>query len=327
MSREVIAGQEIDLRARFRDDLGDPAIASGVWIHIYEPDVDTSEEANAIYSTSEQLEYIGEGIWQCEYLTPGTATEGTWSDVWSGILNGQVITGSFNFYVYSAGEVEEIGNQLYSNNVIEVTLSSGIMATDGTYLSDGYSLEFLTTTIPSYTNIRKVRLEIGSYIEDITDFTLQLAILEASLEADQITFEEEPNTDFYNHAVREWTTCRAAFTLLDNVTSHGLKAKTLDNLRVEYDTNAVNRTLMRIVNCLEKWEPQVIAGGYAKAAQQPKGVIKGEYDYDRPPIGRLWTPTTDTSGISQSTPGSNYIGKTSISRRYEKVFKSRRRWW
>jgi hypothetical protein len=327
MDREVIAGQEIDLRARFRDDLTEPAVASGVWLHIYEPGVDTSEEANAIYATSGELEYIGEGIWQCEYTTHSMATEGSWTDLWSGILNGQVITGTFNFYVYSEGEAEAIGNQLYTNNLIEVTLSSGIMATDGTYLTDGYSFQFLTQIDPAYTNIRKVKLEIGSYIEDLQDITLQLAILEASIEAGQITFEAERNANFYSHARREWTTCKTAFTLLDNVASHGLKAKTLDNLRVEYDTNAVNRTLMRIMDCLQKWEPQVIAGGYAKQAKQPVYVVKGEYDYDRPIVGRMWAPTTDTTGTSDRAPAANYVDKLSDSRRFEKVYKSKKKFW
>jgi hypothetical protein len=327
MSREVIAGQEIDLRTRFKDDLGDPAIASGVWIHIYEPDVDTSEEANAIFASSGQVEYIGEGIWECGYTTHGSATEGIWTDLWSGILNGQVITGTFNFYVYSAGEAEAIGDQLYNNNIIEVTLSSGIMATDGTYLTDGYSFEFLTEISPAYSNIRKLKLEVGSYIEDLPDITLQLAILEAGLEADEITFEVEKNDEFYEHARREWTTCKTAFTLLDNVASHGLKSKTLDNLRVEYDTSAVNRTIMRIMDCLQKWEPQVIAGGYSRQSQQPARVVKGEFDYDRPIVGRMWTPTTDTSGTSDRAPAANYMDKLSDSRRFEKVFKSRKRFW
>jgi hypothetical protein len=327
MSREVIAGQEIDLRARFKDDLGDPAVASGVWLHVFEPNADTSEEANAVYSTSGELNYIGEGIWEYRYTTSGTAVEGTWTDLWSGILNGQVISDSFNFEVYAAGDVEAIGNQLYVNNLIEVILTSGIMATDGTYLSDGYSFEFLTETDPSYTNIRKVKLEIGSYVEDLPDLTLQLAILEASIEADQITFETSKNANFYEHARREWTTCKVAFTLLDNVTSHGLKSKTLDNLRVEYDTGAVNRTIMRILDCLQKWEPQVIAGGYSKQSQQPAYVVKGELDYDRPVVGRMWAPTMDTTGTSDKRPAANTTDKLSDSRRFERVWKEKKRFW
>jgi len=327
MNREVIAGQEIDLRVRFKDDLGDPAVASGVWIHIFEPGVDTSEEVNAFVSSSGQVEYIGEGIFEYSFTTPGTATEGTWSDLWSGILNGQVISEEFNFEVYNAGELEYLTNQLYNNNLVEVTLSSGIMATDGTYLDDGYSFEFLTETDPAYTNLRKVKLEIGSYLEDLSDLTLQLAIFEASLEVDQISFETDQNTEFYQHARREWTTCKVAFTLLDNIASHGLKSKTLDNLHVEYDTNAVNRTILRIMDCLQKWEPQVIAGGYALDAQQPVRFVKGEYDYDRPIVGRMWAPTNDNAGVSDKRPGANYMDKLSSSRRFERAFKSRKRFW
>jgi hypothetical protein len=332
LSREVIAGEEIKLRTRFRDDLNDGALASGVWLHIFEPSVPVVVGgAGAIVTTSGELIYIGEGIWEYGFTPHCHAPTGTWTDAWSGLLNSQLISGEFNFTVYGGGDVVEIGDQLFANNLVEVILDSGIMATDGTYLSDGYSFEFLTTTNPSYTNIRKVRLEVGSFLNQMPDLTIQLMILEASLEADQLDFSAQnslinQNSGLFQHARREWVTCKTALGLIDNTTSNALKTKTLGDLHVEYDTNVVFKTMQRIIACLEKWEPQLISGGLAKASQQPRGVIKGEYDRERPQTGRLWE-STDGS-YSDPYPAANTQGKRSSShQRYKNLYKKGKKFW
>lgn len=332
MSRSTIAGEEIRLKARFKDDLGDGAMASGVWLHIFQPGVPvTVDGSTSYYTTSNEYEYLGEGIFQYGFTPPTSGPEGAWTDIWSGILNGQLISGEFTFDVYGGGEVVELGNQLFVNNLVEVTLSSGIMASDGSYLSEGYTFEFLTTTSPTYTSIRKVKLEAGGFISALPDLTLQMAILEASLEADQLDFTSQnsnasKNTALYEHARREWTTCKVALGLIDNLTTHGLKSKTLGDLHVEYDTNAVFKTMQRIIDCLSKWEPQIMAGGYAKEAQQPVGVIKGEYDIERPHTGRLWEPMD--SSYSDPLPAANTEGKRTIyHQRYKNLYKNKKRFW
>jgi hypothetical protein len=332
VSRSTIAGQEIKLRTRFKDDLGYGAQASDVWLHIFQPSTPITEDGSGSYfSTGSDYEYIGEGIYQYGFTPPDGAAEGTWTDLWSGILNGQLVSGEFTFEVYGGGAAEEIGDQLSINNLVEVVLSSGIMASDGTYLTDGYSFQFLTTTSPSYTNIRKVKLEVGGFINQLPDLTIQIAILEASLEADQLDFTSQnslasKNTAFFQHARREWTTCKVALGLIDNITTSGLKSKTLGDLHVEYDTNAVFKTMERIVACLSKWEPQIMAGGYAKDAQQPRGVIKGQYDPERPHTGRVWEPMD--SPYSDPFPAANTEGKRSPSHeRYRGLYKKGKRFW
>jgi len=324
-TRSVSAGQSIYLRAKFKDDLGENAVASGVALSIFEPDIDEPLEMAEAFLNINDPTYLGEGIYEYDFSVPDGATEGVWTDLWSGVLNSQLISGVFNFEVQSAGEIVSLGDQLVANDLVEVTLTSGIQATDGTYLTNGYTFEFMTNTSPSYSEVRKVRLEVGSFIGDLPDTTIQTAILEASLEADQLSFEATQNTNFFAHARREWTTCKVAFTLLDNVTSHALRSKTLADLRVEYDTNAIVKTMMRIMDCIQKWEPQIIAGGYAKTAQQPLMVIKGELEFDRPAAGRLWSSTD--SSISDRYPAANETDKESLSRRYEKIFRHKKKFW
>jgi len=331
LPREITAGQEMNLRARFKDDLGTGTQASGVWLHIFEPSVDVDEDGTGAYfSTNTGYEYLGEGIYQYGFTPPDNAAEGTWVDFWIGILNSQVVSGEFYFSVYSGGEAEEIGNQLFVNNLVEIILSSGIMATDGIYLEDGYSFEFLTTISPSYTTIRKIKLEAGGFINQLPDLTIQMAILEASLEADQLDFTGQnsyasKNTAFFEHARREWTTCKVTLGLIDNLTTSGLKAKTLGDLHVEYDTNIATKTLQRILACLERWEPQLLSGGLSRDAQQPRGVVKGEYDPDRPTTGRLWE--SSDSSYSDRYPASNTEETRSYQRRSQNIYKKGKRWW
>lgn len=325
MSREVIAGNKINLRARFRDDLQEAALASGVSVHVFDPDATHPLDVAAAYLNVYDPTYLGEGIYQYEFYVPDDADEGTWHDLWYGTLNTQLLSGEFSFEVYAAGEAVELGEQLGINNIIEVTLSSGIRGADGTYLSDGYSFEFMTTTSPTYTTIRKVKLEAGGFLSDLPDLTIQLSILEASLEADQLNFTSSRNESFFQHARREWVTCKTAVGLIDNITSHAIKAKRLGDLEVEYDSGAVLKTISRMMECLGKWEPQLIAGGYALDSQQPVYAVKGYYDPDRPNIGRLWSDMDNS--LSDRVPGANTKDVESTSRRYKNVFKSKKRFW
>ncbi len=184
-------------------------------------------------------------------------------------------------------------NGLRGNNIVEVLLTSGILSTTGTGLADEFSFEFLTTTSPSYSDVLKVRLEGAGFIGNLDDMTIQLAILEASLEADAILFNR--NLDlanlprFFVHARREWVTCKALLMLLVNLGNGLLKSKTLDNLKVDYDVTGLQTAMDKAFNCLQKWEGQVIVGGMPIG--QPQGVVKGSRDPDRPVVGRLWIPT------------------------------------
>jgi hypothetical protein len=321
--RNVRAGDTIKLRARFADDIGEFIEASDVNLYIFEPDPTLPLDPLAADVSVPNPTYLGQGIYEYEYLTENDATEGTWTDLWTGELNGQTLSGEFHFAVWTEGDITELGAQLYTNNIVEVILNSGIQATDGSYLEDGYTFEFLTTTSPSFTDIRKVRLEVGAHIKNLSDKTIQLSILEASMEANELGFNVAlVNTNFLNHAKREWTTCKVALMLLDNVSSGALKSKALADLRVEYDPNVVRDSMKRILACLDKWEGQIIAGGYSKAGAQPVGVIKGEYDPDRPLVGRLWS-----NAPGAVYPASNTKELPFGSRRAENIFRSKKRWW
>lgn len=319
-NRSVRAGQTITLRARFLDDLGDPAEAASVFIHLFEPDADTDDLSEA-HTVSGVATYFDQGIFEYAFAVPSAGPDGIWTDKWEGILTAQNLEATFEFEVSANGEIVSLGNQINVNNVVEVILESGIMDIDGVSLGEQESMSFMTTTTPSYTNIRKVKLEAGGFLINLEDDTIQTAILEGSLEADQLTFALTQNTALYEHARREWTTCKTVLMLMVNMGNQTLKSKTLDNLRVEYDTNGLRDAMEKAYSCMSKWEPQLMTGGYAKAAQNPQGVVKGECDPDRPTTGRLWHGT-DIDPL----PAANTKAKYPHERRWKSIFSKKRYW-
>ncbi len=320
-NREVRAGEAITLRARFQDDLGINIQADHVWLRIFPSDGDVDDPSTA-YLSSGNATYFGDGIFEYEFDVPDAGPDGTWYDQWYGDLPAQQVYANLSFEVGASGIVQSFENQLNVNNIVEITLNSGIKATDGGYLTEDYTFSFMTTTTPTYTAVRKVRLDYGGFLADLYDDTLQLAILEASLEANELTFSDEQNTKVFQHARREWTTCKAASILMINLGNNTLRSKSLGDLSVSYDTQGLRDTMAKAIDCMAKWEPQLMSGGYAKAQQNPQYVVKGEMDPDRPTIGRLWHGTD-----VEPTPASNTRAKYSFERRYKSIFSPKKRYW
>lgn len=319
-NRSVRAGETIVLRARFQDDLGENVEADNVWLRIFTSDSDVDDPSTAILSSGNAT-YFGDGVFQYSYTTPGSGPDGIWYDQWYGDIPSQQLYANLSFEVGASGVVQSFTNQLNLNNIIEVTLNSGIRATDGGYLSEDFTFSFMTTTSPSYTNVRKVRLDYGGFLADLLDDTLQLSILEASLEADELTFSSTQNSKVFQHSRREWTTCKSASILMSNLGNNTLRSKTLGDLSVTYDTAGLRESIAKAYDCMAKWEPQLMSGGYAKAQQNPQHVVKGEYDLDRPTIGRLWHGTD-----VESTPGSNTKAKWPTERRWKSIYGKKRYW-
>jgi hypothetical protein len=324
VERGIRAGETIRLRARFRDDLGQNVQATSVGVNIYEPDVVEFDPSNALV-VSGVPSYLGDGIFEFEYNVPSSGPDGIWYDQWLGDLTIQTVSGLFTFEVTTSGIVTELPSQLNLNNVVEVDLTSGIHATDGTSLSEPFEFSFMTSISPGHSSVRKVRLEVGAYIKNLFDDTIQTAILEARIEADLLTFRKKDiNTPLYQHARREYVTCMASSMLLNNVASNMLRTKTLADLHVEYDSRGLENTLTDLRECIAKWEPQLMAGGLAKASAQPRGVVKGELDPDRVISSRMWE-STSAGSITRRTPAANARERPIGSRRHLRTYK--KKWW
>ncbi len=210
---------------------------------------------------------------------------------------------------------------LFTNNVVTVTLDKSISSTAGSDLGTDYTFYFTTAYEPLYSSVRKLRLDIGSYILNVPDDTINLSIFEASLEADKLTWHlPTEDNEYYKFVRRQWTTCRAAETLLMNVmqAGGGLKMKQLADLRVEYDTKGLRDALDRALGCLAKWTPTLNGGGFGISL--PSMVVKGDLDADRPMVGRLWNDNRINQNV---TPVANAKSTKTGSRRWRSGFYGR----
>jgi hypothetical protein len=317
--RRARAGTNIVLRAKITDDVGAVATASGVYTLLYGPDAtveDKEDPGLALHSGNPT--YWTDGIYELPYSIPADAEGGTWSDLWFATLNGQELEGEFAFEILADAVVLPVDSQLPINSFVDVTVASGVWGLDGSLLEEPFEFTFMTTISPAYTDINKVKLETGAAIPRVTDDTISTAILEASIEADFLNWAKTNlNDGLFQHARREWTTCRAASMLAVNAKSSMLVlSKSLADLRVSYNPAALDDLLGRIRDCLSRWELELISGG--RAVQTPGGVIKGEWDPDRPAIGRDWL-STDWGSASQRLPIGNRKVQPVNSRRIKKT--------
>lgn len=208
--------------------------------------------------------------------------------------------------------------QLNDNNLVSVVLGSGINSTSGNYLASDYTFWFTTTYTPYYCTLKKIRLDIGSFISSVSDDTVNMAIHQASISADAMTWNKVNLTDTYYQFVRtQWSCCKASEILLLNATGRdNLKRKKLADLEVEYAT-LDNVSLDRALSCMEKWENSLRVGG--RTVRAPMMFVKGELDPDRPTIGRGWGYANE-----QMYPVANTRTRSTGSRKYKNTYYSTR---
>lgn len=217
--------------------------------------------------------------------------------------------------------------QLVENMRVVITLDADIADTDGNTLGEDYVVYFTTTYNPLYVSSRRVELEIGQLIGNVPTDTVNLAIFEASREADTLTFAAISQTTYYNFARSQWVNCRAQQLLLSNTMGTLAKAKALGDLEVQYDTNGVRDVLGRLANCQAQWLPALQAGGIS--VQRPSTVVKGQYDPDRPPFGRMWVSPADSpkevpaGNVNYQWPSNPFNTNQPNSRRFRKHFGNR----
>ena len=120
----IRAGGTVRLRAQFKDDYGNVAQAEDVLVHIFEPDADYTDLGEA-YTVSGVPTYLGQGIFEYEFAAPPCGPDGTWHDVWEGDLLCQSLDAVLAFDVTTSGLTYAIENQIFANDLVQVTLASG----------------------------------------------------------------------------------------------------------------------------------------------------------------------------------------------------------
>jgi hypothetical protein len=354
MSRNAAQrGEPITLTATFLDAGGDYVDPSNINVGVYPPGFDPRSlgitQADAwVYSVTlsdpglgpyvninETIDKIGTGRYRYVFTPPAEADFGAAFDRWQGTVDSIALDETFSFTIVGGGSIG--ASQLYSNNVVFITLGSTIADTDGNTLGSNYESYFTTTYDPMFTHVRRIRLDLGALIVDIPDDTINLAIFEASLEAQALTFGLLTITPpsvlrFFNFARRQYVTCLAEIILLNAISGgsviEGGKSKRLADLQISYSGGGqFDNLLKKAADCRMKWEATLTSSGEIGpgTSQKPSMVIKGRLDPDRPEFGRDWEPTSTHSGIGSEYPAANTKTRdTVLNRRWRRSFAANR---
>jgi len=156
--------------------------------------------------------------------------------------------------------------QLLPNNVIILTMEKdAITDLDGNHLQKDFTFWFTTEYNPLYTIVRVIRAQIGSLLENVYDDDINMAIFQASLEAQEVYEAAYSTTIEINSVpfvVRNWVVCRAQQILvlrkLHELTEKGYgEAKSLGDLRLQKAADSVlpgaQAILKQLEKCMNKW--------------------------------------------------------------------------
>lgn len=341
-STQAVGGVVIDPRSLLEDDSGAGAVNVTVttpgsngdgWVY------DVSLVSFGIGPEADPLKFLthpSTGHFEYIFTVPAGASLGDAYDYWTGVVDGQNLAATLSFNIGSGGEITSTEPPLYENNAVYFKLLSTVADNDdGTQLGVDYTWYFTTKYNPLYESFRRIQLDMGSLVSNLPIDTINLAIFEASIEADALTFGTVTNNRYFTFARRQYVACTAEMILLHALLGAsgeggGGKSKTLADLKVSTTGGASSEggLLERVLNCRVKWEAMLTSAGEIGpgTSQKPSMVVKGTLDPDRPPIGRTWEPVSSWGGSDGMLPAANTRIRWTGNRRYRRGFVTKNRW-
>jgi len=187
----------------------------------------------------------------------------------------------------------------YSNNEITVTISSDVINASGNLLGTDQYFMFTTAYDPLYCTVTKIRLDIGPYIKDIPDDTINRRIFENSIIAYQMANvvygQDQWEMEVPSFAAKMYTCCKTQYDLLnakllDKSCSAG-QMKRLGDFSIQDPVDiskALQGPIDSALSCMEFWVDRLI-GKSGKV--HPKMAVKGVTSPATPPVRgvRTWT--------------------------------------
>ena len=201
---------------------------------------------------------------------------------------------------------------LEENRLVVIRLKDTIAATDGDALDTEYSSYFSTHYDPLYASANRIRTEIGRFIGDIPDDTInQLAwkwstradiLRTTGIDTDTYYGIGASNSDLLSIIYSDYVTNKVIVDLLSASPDDAGFQKSLADLRVQRSSGALRNALNKAMMTAAKLEEAIKQGGFLGVRAQ--GTIKGLLESDRPTFGRLWTsgeiPSVNTRIKSES---------------------------
>lgn len=265
------------------------------------------------------------GKYSYTFPIPSDADLGGAFDRWQGVIDSEDLDATFSFTIVGGGSVGT--TQLYENNLVTIRLASTIADTDGHTLGSDLTYYFTTAYTPMYSAIRRIRLDLGPLVASVPNDTINLAIFEASLYVDSISFlpVSAGASAYLSMAKRELTTCYAELILIG--AAHGAYgdglSKRLGDLSVGRSGGNLKDREDRLRECMARWEPVVQSGGSIASATslRPQHTVKGSTAEDAVGVGREWEPTSGIGIIDDSPIGNSDYQSTA--RRWIRSYRRR----
>ena len=214
--------------------------------------------------------------------------------------------------------------ELRQNNLVSVKLFSPVAGISGLTLEDDYEFYFTTEYHPLYFTVRRMRLNLGRLLDEVPNDTINLAISEASREAQELIFTQHilPSQNaFLNFTMTQYTRYAAELILINAMSDYVehnktiTRSKQLADLKISHSGRTMQqfqKLREQAENNKEKWERVLNSAGEIGpgTSLHPVIAVKGQNDPDRPELGRLWADTWffgpnayPASNINVSTPG------------------------
>lgn len=224
--------------------------------------------------------------------------EGSWSGEWTYEKDALRYTeNKFNFTVENLNTVENYKSGLDFNSLIVIELGSTIKMLHGNkYLNEKQYYSFSSEYNPFYCSVEMLRMEMGSWVDLVTDDTLALAIHWSSLEADNIT-GVRPSSERYLFARTRFVMYDAAIRLFSMPTgvssTDSGKSKTLGDLMID-NNSSLDFNLKDLLSELkaerDEWWRVVNAGGCIVPGQGlgPSSAMQGNSRNDKMQRSREW---------------------------------------
>lgn len=179
---------------------------------------------------------------------------------------------------------------LRANNLVSLRIES-LWAADGSPLAAPLEYSFTTIYSPLYSSARLVRSMVGSYIGNIPDDTINLAIYAASQEADRLALPPaDADPAFVSHLgylKSRYALVSASLTVLLNSDNFGFrrKSKIISDLEVSWEQSRIMERLYEDLR-KEQQELETELSNLGGAHLTPQMAVKGNMDFDRPLVGR-----------------------------------------
>ena len=173
------------------------------------------------------------------------------------------------------------------NRLVVLTIS-GIRALDGSELQEDVEVQFVTILDPQYSNIMKVRMIAGEFLQDVPDDALDILINWFSRQADVLNYRPIIATldpARYDSYKDQWVAGSVVLTLLSGTAANAAMSKRLGDLSVTRSRGA-EELLDNLKDKLDDLEDYLQAGG--NYAMEAEIAIRGDLTPDHPVIGRLW---------------------------------------